>query len=186
MFTKPSVTKSTLATLMPLLLVPLVACEEPDPGTDTGSNNTEAPDLSSLVWEGGCGDVLMYAGSEDRALILVAWAHQLSQQSYESGETVTLVVDLSVDDGLELVQGHDVFDLYCNDVMDDEEVHRTWTPVEGTMTFTVTSTGEATDWGEYFGNADIVLEDVVLESAGAEDVVIDSMTWSSYIGWMPG
>lgn len=170
--------------LMPLVLIPLVGCEEPPGGT--GPGNPEAPDLSSLVWEGGCGDVLMYAGAEDRGLILVAWAEQLSQQSYESGETVTLVVDLSVDEGLELVQGHDVFDLYCNDVMDDEVVERTWTAVEGTMTFAVTSTGEATDWGEYFGNADLVLEDVVLESAGADDVVIDSMTWSSYIGWMPG
>ena len=53
----------------PLLLLALVACE-----------SAEAPDLDSLVLEGGCGDVLMYVGSEDRSLILVAHAELVKRR----------------------------------------------------------------------------------------------------------
>lgn len=161
----------------PLLLLALVACE-----------SAEAPDLDSLVVEGGCGDVVMYVGSEDRSLVLVAHAENLSEQSFLAGATpVSVTYDLADEpDRLELLQGHDVFDLYCNDVLTDQRVDTTWTPVSGRITVTVTSTNEATDWGEHYGDATILVEDVVLESPVAEDVTIDSMSWEAYVGWMAG
>lgn len=172
----------------PLMLFALVACEPPDP-TDTGETGlVEAPDLETLVMEGGCGDVLMYVGSEDRSLILVALAENLSEQSFHAGSApMSATYDLSeAPERLRLVQGHDVFDLYCNDVTDDEVVETTWTAVSGQITVTATSTGEASDWGAHYGDAIIEVEDVVLEAPGAEDVTIDFMSWEAYVGWMAG
>ncbi len=161
----------------------LVACEETPPTTTTPTT-TGGPDLSTLVWEGGCGDVTMYAGSEDRSLILVFHHYDnLTEQSYDAGEPIT--VELEAAGRVELVQGHDVFDLYCNDVLDDEVVDRTWEAVSGTVTLTVAATGEQDPWATY-ADATLELDQVLLQADDEEDVLIDSMSWEAFVGWLPG
>ena len=160
-------------TLIPALA--LIACVEGEPA--------QPPDLDSLVLEGGCGDVTMYTASNDRDLILVVrFEDELTQAAYDEGQPVT--VDVDADGSVELVQGRNVLNFYCNDALEvgAQEVETTWEAVSGSFTLTVTNTGD----GEYTADAEVELLDVLLQAEGADDVHIDRMDWSAGVGWWAG
>ncbi len=153
----------------------LVACSEPE--------GTDAPSLDSLVETGGCSDLTMYAASEDGDLLLVVrYDGELATTAYE--EEVPVTVEVDAEGTVELVQGREVLNYYCNDVLEQgaQEVETTWEAVSGSLTLTVTNRGD----GEYSADADAELLDVHLQAEGAEDVHIDRMDWSAVVGWWPG
>lgn len=181
------------------LLMALAACTGPKPDTgdcivgcgdsDSQLELAPAPDLTGLVDASGCADLMMALGDPSGELVLVfSYDGALAQQAFESGTgAASAALDLASQGSLELWQGSSVTNLPCNDALTgDEEVLRSWLTVSGSAALTVTSDGVHEPWDAYPGTADLELSDVVLSSEGAEDVVIESLGWSAYVGWLPG
>lgn len=185
------------------LITALVACGDKDTGDtsdtsdtadtgdtgDTGSELVPAPDLTTLVNEGGCSDVAMTKMSADDTLaLLVVSDTELAAQAYaDGGAPITVTYDLAAGQGrVELWQGVGMSSLMCNDVMEGHEVvNTTWTATSGTVELTITPTGTASDW-EWPATGDVTLTGVVLEAAGAETVTVPTTSWSAHVGWLPG
>jgi len=187
---------STLA----LALVATVATSPPETTTgdtgdtadtgDTGDTTvlTAAPDLAALVNAGGCADLAMTLGSDAGDLVLIFTTSGVTQAAYDAKDgTATVTLDLADEGSLELWQGIEVTNLPCNDALNGtEEVVTTWSVVSGTAEVTVVSASEHEPWDEYPGDATLTLSDAVLVADGAEDVIIDSLSWEAWVGWLPG
>jgi hypothetical protein len=196
-------TRSTPLALftLALALVATVATSDTKPGdtgdtgdsadtgttTDTGAL-TPAPDLGALVNAGGCSDLAMTLGSDDKDLVLIFTTSDVTTAAYDAkAGTATVTLDLATDGSLELWQGIDVTNIPCNDALyGTEVVVTTWTVVSGTAEVSVVSSGEHEPWDEYPGDGTLSLTDVVLSADGAEDVTIDSLSWTAWVGWLPG
>jgi hypothetical protein len=87
--------------------------------------------------------------------------------------TLRLVLGTALDDG-------------CNDVGFGPQITTEWTAVSGTVTLTVTPTGEPQPW-ETPAYATLELSDVTFEGEGLEPVTIESWSVADvYVGWKPG
>ncbi|HJN75304.1 MAG TPA: hypothetical protein QGF58_15350 [Myxococcota bacterium] len=155
---------------------------------DTGIDVLPAPDLSDLSQAGGCVDLVMTMGDPSGELVLI-FNHGagLAQQAFEGEGTAQATLDLATEGSLELWQGVAVTNIPCNDALyGNELVVSTWTVTSGVAEVEVVSDGSSTAWGEYPGGATLKLTDVVLSEEGAEDVEIDELEWTAWVGWMPG
>ena len=158
------------------------------PAEEDTADPAAAVDLDSLTRPLGCGDVVMHYASDAGDLMLV-FEHfdGLAEQAYTTGAPAAVTLDLAVEGSLALWAGANLVNLVCNDyTIGDEVIETTWTATAGTATLEVVSNGTAKDWGEYYGDGTLTLTDVTLESPDADPVTIDSLTWTAYVGWMPG
>lgn len=184
------------------LIAALTACGDKDTGdtadtsdsADTGDTGdtgalTPAPDVGTLVNEGGCSDVAMTKISADDTLaLLVVSDTELAAQAYaDGGAPITVTYDLAAGQGrVELWQGLGMNNLLCNDYLEGHEVvDTTWVGTSGTVELTVTPTGTATDW-DWPATGEVTLTGVVLEAAGAESVTLPTTSWTANVGWLPG
>ena len=161
-----------------------------DTDTDTDADSdVAAPDLPGLEQPGGCSDLVMYMAAPAGDLLLI-FSHQegLAQSAYESPVgTAALAVDLTSEGSLELWQGTELSFIPCNDALNGtEEIVTTWSATSGTAELEVVSDGTTQPWGEYPGEATLILTDVVLDADGAEQVTIASLSWAAFVGWLPG
>lgn len=149
-------------------------------GTDPVGPNFHR-ELSSL---GGCGDVVFYAVDADDRLMLSFRADGLVGEARAPGEPTVTTFQLP-DPPAELIleQGTRVSDVMCDDVAENggPQVQRTWTATAGSATVTVRLVPEPQN-----ARADLLLEDVVLESDG-DRVTLDRLEWTDTpVGWFPG
>lgn len=163
--------------LTSVLLVTVTGCG----GIDVlGPNFTD-----ELGTVGGCGDITFYAVDDDDELMLTFRAEGLVAAARAAGQETVTVFDLSTSAAqLLLEQGTRVSDATCDDVIENggPQVARTWEAVAGMATVTVRP-----EPGRENAVADLVLEDVVLESDGGRRVTFDRLEWLAImVGWYPG
>ena len=161
---------------------------------------SDAGALASNTWDfvsfGGCGDVFIHgknandtvglAFTDGQNLNLAEMAHQTGMDSY----TTTFNLAASPD-SLTITEGTNVTYESCNDAFDPNinvNITRTWKPIAGTATLTLTPDGEPTTEGAYPANAVLVLENVVLSPTDDDAITIslETMTINVFVGWLPG
>jgi hypothetical protein len=145
-------------------------------------------ELASLGAGQGCADITLYRVSADGTLALVFSATEtLTTDAFASGQTETASFDLASEGSLELWRGTGLQNYLCNDyLIGDESKDVVWTATSGTVDLAVTSTSQECLSYECSADAEIAISDAVLEAAGEEDVVIDAMSWTAGVGWLPG
>lgn len=156
-------------------LLTLIAC-----GSDPLGPGFE----SGLIHRGGCGDVILYAVDADDELMLSFHLPGAVSAAAEAGEETTTVLDLP-DASVELVleQGTRISDAMCDDVIEQggPQVAFTWTATAGRATLRIRPDVQGT------ARADLLLEDVVLESDGGATVRLQHLEWENVgVGWYPG
>lgn len=133
---------------------------------------------------GGCGDVFFYAVDDDDRLMLSFRADGVVQQARDAGEEVVAVFELpTAATDLVLEQGTAISDAMCDDVIENggPQVGRRWEATAGTATVTVRP--EPNGPGV---RADLVLEDVVLESR-RQQITMERLEWTDIlVGWFAG
>jgi hypothetical protein len=171
------------------------ACLPPGSGTETAApieTGTSAPrDVTAeLTDASGCADTSIAVRRADDALALFVFAEGLAAEAHAAEGPVTTTWSLpdpavtSRIDGGENVTHH-----HCNDALWLEVVvDHTWEPAEGTLTLTVTPTGEPQPWGEVPADAELQLDGArFVDPTGAEpDLLIDGMRFTIAVGWLPG
>lgn len=134
---------------------------------------------------GGCGDVIFYAVDADDEVMVTFGAQGLVAAAREAGAETTTVVELPSDDvELMVEQGSRISDATCDDVIENSGPHveRTWTAVSGTATVRIRPMESASG-----ARGDLVLEDVVFTSGGADQVALERLEWLDVsVGWYPG
>jgi len=171
--------------------------EAPDAGTTT--ETTDGGTQAALPWDftsfGGCGFVYIHGKNTENTVGLHFDDGDLNSavaayESSDAGIAFTTVFNLATDpDRLRIEEGANITHESCNDAFFlTVTIDRTWRPVSGTATLTVTSDGEATTWGEYPAGAVLILENVVLSPTDDATVTktIESLTIEVSVGWMPG
>lgn len=149
-------------------------------GDPLGPNGTDS--FSRL---GGCADVIFYAVDANDGLMLLFRAEGLvSEAQAEGAETVTTFQLPAASAALSLQQGARISDAACDDVIEGAgpKVVRSWTGVSGRATVRMRPLE-----GQGGARADLILEDVLLEGAGEDDVSIARFEWTDIsVGWYPG
>lgn len=141
---------------------------------------------ADLTVHGGCGDVFVFAHDEADTMLLTAHAEGLIAPAQEAnGEVVTTFEIPDAALSLDLDVGRRISDAICDDVIENggPQVDETWTAISGTATFAVTPAEDAVDLGQ----ADLHLEDVVLENDAGETVTIETFDIVDInVGWLAG
>ncbi|GEM_PF-6159228 len=164
------------------------------------TENSDAGTLASNTWDfvsfGGCGDVFIHGKNADDTVGLAftdGLNLNLAEMAHQAGtDTYTSIFDLAVSpDSLTITEGTNVTYESCNDALlpnINVSITRTWKPISGTATITITPDGEPTAWGTYPANAVLVLEDVVLSPTDDDSVTVslENMTITAAVGWLPG
>lgn len=142
---------------------------------------------SLLVESTGCADLVLAAWEPGETIALHFNVEGLVAEAYAEGGTIERTFDLPDPDvATSVTQGRYLVEFTCDDLITHQpRVARTYEPVAGTATLTVTPTEE--DPGTSFGMADatLVLEDVVWES-GKNTVEVPSFTIEAVVGWFAG
>jgi hypothetical protein len=81
-------------------------------------------------------------------------------------------------------QGSRISDATCDDVVENSgpRVQRSWTAVSGTATVRIRPQEQSIG-----GRGDLVLQDIVFTSGGADQVSLERLEWLDVsVGWYPG
>jgi hypothetical protein len=159
---------------VPLLLLASLGCGSDPLGPEFGQRFTHF---------GGCADVVLFAVDARDELMITFRADGLVQEAQGTGVPTETVIDLPADDVVLIVeQGSSVSDATCDDVVmqGGPRVGRTWTATAGSATLRISPR-------EGGGRADLVLEDVVFEADGEDEVTLERLEWQDVsVGWLPG
>ena len=193
----------------------LMACSEKDNSNDLDNDVTDTNNVNDdnnddiynnvidlpevLNHPSGCADFVFFDRNDEDSLSLEVSGSGLAEATHSAGEPMSYSYDLSdlPDDivvehltGLNLT--HDI----CNDAIDsniETEIDSVFIPVSGTLTLTVTPTGEATDWGEYPAEIEVNIQmaDFCMDIGNGDThhencLNVDSYTADAMIGWLPG
>ncbi len=159
-----------------LLLVP-IGC---------GSDPLGPRFAQTLTHFGGCADVMFFAVDADDEVMVTFRADGLVAAALATGVETTTVFELPSDD-VELVieVGSRISDATCDDVIENSgpRVRRSWTAASGTATVRILPRDDVSG-----GRGDLVLEDVVFTSDGADDdASLERLEWLDVsVGWFPG
>lgn len=143
--------------------------------------------VERLTAFGGCGDIVLYAADSADELMLSFRAEDVLVDARSAGageETVTVFALPSEEAQLVLEQGTKVSDATCDDVIENggPQVSRTWTAVSGTAVLVVRP-----EEGRATGRADLLVQDIVLETEGDERVTFERLEWTDvFVGWYAG
>ena len=171
--------------------------------TATENQNTEPtvepsvepvdPNVNDLSNISGCSDYFVYAYNDADTQTLHISGSGLAQEAHSNNTSISRSYTINPDTDdiqptLVMQIGENLNHASCNDAIIpgmEPVVADEWRAISGTVSFSVTPAGEATDWGEYPAEMDITLEEIVL-SNDTSSVEIPTMSLSAAIGWMPG
>jgi hypothetical protein len=160
-----------------IVLATVAGCGRVDP---LGPNFTD-----ELGTVGGCGDITFFAVDDGDELMLTFRAEGLVANARAAGQETTTVLDLSANAAhLVLEQGTRISDATCDDVIENggPQVSRSWVATAGTATVAIRP-----EPGRETATADLVLENVVLQSVRGGRVAFDRLEWMSImVGWLAG
>jgi hypothetical protein len=138
-----------------------------------------------LTHFGGCGDVIFFAVDPDDRVMVTFSAAGLVASAREAGTETSTVVEFPSDDAeLMVEQGSRISDATCDDVVENSgpRVQRSWTAVSGTATVRIRPQEQSIG-----GRGDLVLQDIVFTSGGADQVSLERLEWLDVsVGWYPG
>lgn len=138
-----------------------------------------------LTHFGGCGDVVFFVVDSEDEVMVTFTATGLVAAAREAEAETSTVVELPSDDvALRVEQGSRISDATCDDVIENSgpRVQRSWTAMSGTATVRIRPLED-----EGGARGDLVLEDVVFTSGGADEVSLERLEWSNVsVGWFPG
>ena len=162
--------------VLPIILLGTAACGSDPLGPDFEERFTHFS---------GCADVIFFAVDDDDEVMLTFHAEGLVSAARAAGTETTTVIELPSDD-VELVVevGSRISDATCDDVIENSgpRVERTWTATSGTATVRIRPL-ESLD----VGRGDLLLEDVVFTSDGADDATLERLEWLDVsVGWFAG
>ena len=160
-----------------------------EPGNEPNLNTT------TLTQSGGCGDYFAYVANPEDTATLQIYGFGLAEQAHLEGGPITVVYTINPEtDDIQPVitfkEGERLNYDSCNDALDPNlmpvvAVERT--AISGTVTITVTPTGEATEWGGFPATIDIDIQNMDLLSPELiPGVFIETLSFSADIGWLPG
>ena len=144
------------------------------------------PDLEQgLNHFGGCGDVIFFAVDPDDEVMVTFRTEGLVAEARAAGTEISTVVAFPSDE-VELIveQGSRISDATCDDVIlnSGPRVQRSWTAASGTATVRIRPVE-----GSSGARGDLVLENVVFTSGGADAVALERLEWTDVsVGWFPG
>lgn len=205
-----------------LLILPLVllACGEKESDTatedtdteDTASEDTATEDTEDdtnlpepfiledvLENPSGCSDFLFFDRNGDDTIVLELQGQGLAEAAHASGGAQTLTYDLEElpsDFRLEANFGENLSYELCNDALDPNIVRvldTRYLPVNGSMTLTITPTGEPTEWGGFPADIQVQIQgaDFCADTGDGSTHHENCLNISNYnataaIGWLPG
>lgn len=165
-----------------------------EPSTEP-SNEPVDPQSASFSIIGGCSDYFVYAHNETDTATIQISGSGLAQEAHSNGEplSISYTINPYTDDiqpFLVFQQGQNLNHISCNDAIEigmEPVVQQQWLAMSGSVSITVTPNGESTPWGEYPAQIDISLENITFTNpeSGAS-FVLESLSLSTFIGWMPG
>lgn len=171
-----------------------------DAGNAIVTDEADAGPMTTANWDfvsfGGCGDVYIHGRNLDDTVGIKftdGLNLNLAEMAHNTGsDTSTTVFDLAVSpETLTITEGTHVTYESCNDALDPSinvTTSRTWKPISGTATITLTPDGEPTSWGGYPATAVLVLENVVMSPTDDNTITIslENLTIATFVGWLPG
>lgn len=141
--------------------------------------------VSQFTHFGGCADVVFFAVDDADEVMVTFQAAALVAAAHGAGTETTSVIDLpSAGVELTIVQGSEVSDATCDDVIENQGpvIDRTWVAQSGTATVTIRPLAN-----EDYARGDLRLEDVVFVSSRGDEVVLAELEWTDvFVGWLPG
>lgn len=169
------------------------ATEDTGP-TDTGDSGTTTlpEDIGALlVTSGGCSDAFIWGASADDTWALTFHdSSGIVSRAYEAEDTLTESYDMSMDYGqapsLSVQHGYSLQNAFCNDVYEEPTIDAEWWIDAGTVTISVTPTGEATEWGEQPASATLTVDGATFSTSGLDPVQVEHVELTANIGWLPG
>ena len=168
---------------------------EPSTEPSAEPGNEPDPNTTTLTQSGGCGDYFAYVANPEDTVTLQIYGFGLAEQAHLEGGpiTVSYAINPETDDiqpVIKFKEGERLNYDSCNDALDPNmmpviAVERT--AISGTVTITVTPTGEATEWGGFPATIDIDIQNMDLLSPELiPGVFIETLSFSADIGWLPG
>ena len=167
---------------------------EPDQPSTEPSGDPMEPDTTALTIVGGCSDYFIYAHNDSDSQTIHVIGSGLAQQAHEQGEPLSLsyIINPDTDDiqpTIRFQTGENLNHVSCNDAiipgMEPVVTHE-WTAISGSVSITVTPNGDATDWGEYPADIEILMENIELSDEQGDSFILSEKTITTFIGWMPG
>ena len=167
---------------------------EPSQPSTEPSEEPQGPDIASLNNVGGCSDYFVYTYNDTDTQTLHISGTGIAQQAHEQSSPLSLsyTINPETDDiqpVLRYQTGENLNHASCNDAiipgMEPVVTHE-WNAISGTVLITVTPTGEATDWGEYPSNIEIIMENIEFSNEQGDSFPLPEKTITTSIGWMPG
>lgn len=144
---------------------------------------------ADLSRSGGCGDLVLWAGSEGKDIGMEFRALDIAQAAHDAGTAQTVTLDLSAEGALVIQMGEFITEGYCVDVpLPEDAVKHTYVAVQGTATLTVTPNLDTSGGAPLSAEAEVVLEDVVFQLDGKSSVTLelDRFEMDGTVGWFAG
>ena len=146
----------------------------------------------------GCSDFLFFDRNDDDTILLTLQGQDLAQQAYTQTEPLTLeysLAELPSSISLSVHMGNNLSHALCNDAPDPniiQTIDQSYVPVNGTITLTITQTGESSGSGDYPSTIDVNIQladfcaDIGNGETHHENCFHVNYTGSAAIGWLPG
>ena len=159
---------------------------------DTGDCQTSVlPDndfMADLPWDGGCGDLVLYAMKTDGTFEVTLWISGVCEAAHEAGTTINLNYTLPDSEvQLNLRMGTNVSDATCDDVLEAPmNVVHEFPASAGTITLAATPEGEPQPWSSP-ARVTVTLSNIEFQDENQCTTTVSSYTWENvYVGWFPG
>jgi hypothetical protein len=167
--------------------------------TDSGDTSTDAFVLEDeLQGPNGCGDFLFFDRNVDDTIVLEIRGNGLAEIAHTIGEPQQFEVDLEQTGDISAVvnMGLNLSHHLCNDALDPNIavlVEKTYIPVNGLLSFTVTANGQSMGFGDFPAEMEVQLTgaDFCADTGDGTPHHEDCFNVGSYsgvaqIGWLGG
>jgi hypothetical protein len=185
-----------LAALL-LLTAPLLLCSCADvappanpPNNPPQQGGVRAPTFQYVKkHEGGCHDLYLYKGSDDRREFLLVWADKKKLDLPEKGSKTFDLANAPKELKVTIDLWNRATERYCNDFTTaGTKIEATWKAVKGKITITLHGPGEMLkEGGRILPRASVRLEGVVFDDGAGHQATLKEETLTEVpYGWIPG
>ena len=144
--------------------------------------------MADLPWDGGCGDLVLYAMKTDGTFEVTLWISGVCEAAHEAGTTINLNYTLPDSEvQLNLRMGTNVSDATCDDVLEAPmNVVHEFPASAGTISIAATPEGEPQPWSSP-ARVTVTLSNIEFQDENQCTTTVSSYTWENvYVGWFPG
>jgi hypothetical protein len=143
--------------------------------------------IAELAWNGGCGDLTLYATKPDRTVELNLYVAGVCEEAHDGSNTLTrtyTLPDSAV--SLGITAGRYVDEFTCNDaILNEPQIDETLVPLSGSLELVVMPDGEAEPWA-FPSIVSATLSNVVFTDGDGCSFTLNYSWTDVYAGWFPG